>query len=103
MRIYILIKAAATIRNFTVTNQFRAVGEIKKLQAPECRLDSRPSRASKACGIVPCGVCVYCPNVVLLLGRRRRQWTYFKTTLGQCLVFAGYVHRHAWMCSYITR
>ena len=46
------------------------MGEISKLQAPECRLDSRQTRASKACGIVRV-VYAYlanmrqCPNVVL--------------------------------------
>ena len=75
------------------------MGEISKLQATECRLDSRRSRASKARGIV----IWHCPNVVLLLGRRRRRWPHTKTTWGQCLVFAWYVHRHALMCSYITR
>ena len=49
------------LRYKNVTNKFHIVGEISKLQAPECHLDARRWRwrASKACDIVPCGVCIY--------------------------------------------
>ena len=50
--------------------------EISKLQAPECRLDSRRSRASKTCGIVPCGVCAPSKHEAL------SQCCFIKTTLG---------------------
>ena len=54
------IDRPTSIPVLNLTNKFRVVGEILKLQAPDCRLDSRRSLASKACGIIPCGVCV--PN-----------------------------------------
>ena len=34
------------------------------------------------------------PNVVVMLGRRRRRRSKIKTTMGQCLVFAGYIYIH---------
>ena len=33
---------------------------------------------------------IHRPNVVLMLGQRRRRWPNIKTTLDQCIVFAGY-------------
>ena len=42
-----------------------------------------------------------CLNVVLMLGRHRRRWPYIKTTLGQCLVLAGYLHLGMHRCAVI--
>ena len=39
------------------------------------------------------------PNVVLMLGRRRRRRASIKTTLGQCIVFAGYRGYDIWTTS----
>ena len=42
------------------------------------------------------------PEVVLMLGQRRRRWPNIKTTSEQCLVFAyGSIHVHS--CTMITR
>ena len=37
----------------------------------------------------------------MLLGRSRRRWPYIKTTLGQCIVFAGYMYISMHGCAVI--
>ena len=59
------------------------MGEISKLQAPECRLDYRhraPVKHVVSSRVVYAYLANtrHCPNVVLLLGRCQRRWPYIK-------------------------
>ena len=42
------------------------------------------------------------PNVVSLLGQRRRRWTNIEMTLGECLVFAG-ISNHVVSVEFVRR